>query len=1805
MKKINKIILSLLLFISIISKAQTTFNQNGTLQPAPEINVVNYSQSIGSNIYTVKSEKNANCNYDINLYVTLAGTTYLMYTYDGYHADIDDEIATGLHVSSSGIYIVGTHKAEVGGATNILTLALTSSANPIWIQEFDNPDYQEFDAGGDLYEEQGYVHVIGSSSNGSSNPGSNLVWLVYNATSGTLCNSFNFSGPSQFVFPQELDFDIVNGFTINGIASNASNNGWTNFSKTLVGVGCTTPTIGGPNGLEGDVIPGPSIINFMVNPSSYAQQVFANAGNNVTINTGGNTTLNGSVSTNTTFVWSPTTGLSNATILNPIASPTATTNYTLTATSQDGCSSNTSSLVVSVSNTGNIQSQFFNPGATLTTTAPACTTITSSIGTTTPCNLILNGAMDNPSSDVSAQGQVGYLPGWCNLETVGILNLNTSDLFTSNPQNINGFVIPNVLNGFQNANTGNAYIGAALLEVNPNNRREWFYTTQTLNLTPTQKYYISFNTNLYDKSEYALKNWGLSFRDATQTGSPNNLSCDVCVTNFITDMTNWTKVSGAYIADGTEKDICIHYNLNTSTQYLPGDIQTTSAFNGNLTDPNYNQFKNAYYFFDDFIVQPLADAGPDKTICLGSSATIGSLCPINDPTKVQFLWSPSTGLSSTTIANPIASPTSTTTYTVIVTYTNGTNIMVATDNVTVFVNPVPTITIPSQTICVGQQVNLTPTSNITPLTNQQWLVSNNMPPYNMGQNGLTFTPNAPITYSITYSAYSLAGCIGIANATITGIPSPAAPAFTGPLTSCNSSQTYTVTNPQVGITYTWSIVFIGGSNMTNLTGNGNSITCNYQNWEGDVILTATSANGCSKSTTLRVFRCECPPDPIKTIYYFDGVNSFTSYSTSSIVNTQGALNTIYVSGVLNITQNLTLLNIDVVMLPNAKINVSNGINFTLNNCVVKACTKMWDGIYVNFPTSSLNVIHTTIQDGINAISSSNGGIINVNNNSVFNKNYKHITISNYTNSAHTLQYPGIIQDGTLFTCSVTPTSPGNTLGLPYANLLPAVCIEINNVDNINIGNGTLIGKNIFERATYGINYKQSNVVIKNNEFRNILNNNASTTYVCPCLKGTAICGRGYTTATTANLTKATIGGQNTLDRNIIYNGVNAIDLRTNINTDIRSNKIYNMSNTGINLENNLVDNSLGHFIFSNIFDNINNIYIKLNNNNLCKKTIDQNSFNQTSGINLSLGYEYTTAISITEPNTNATTLNCITDIRSNIIDKTRIGIDCNNVKNLTILQNNVGLFTVPFNNANQQLSLGAGIKAAACKNLKILDNTVLAANQWNWWTQGVWVSDCINNIIECNAVSHTGIGLRFDGFNSGFGINGNLNQDNRVRKNRMDNNYFGLWVHNGRIGEQFTMSGTTMLANRNFWTGSYPQGTFYHTRFDWWSANIPTNYQAQNSRLYVPNFPNSNNYSTWSEVQCPGCGMNPSQFSAYSFWNNAVTPLTAQNQTNILKPGTVGQQSINVVLGGGAYNSNCSSGANNFNIHISAPPQGNGEPIIATEATLTPELSAAWWEKYNLYKQLIDDPSQAQINSEVQTLLNSMEFASIVQLEEIRGKMTDSVYQECIGMAVLKQMNSGIVANNPLEEYFREVNEQYLNIYSINVDSMPDSSSMAYLVNVAQLCPAIYGPAVHYARGLLRKFEFVPTLYVSSCEQSNMPNGGSGNRSSNIIQPLPATEFGFSPMPNDDEEIELIETNNYNIYPNPANDILIIEGNWNNNVIINVSIVDNLGNAVLNTDISNKTLAKINLSKFASGLYFIRIFENGEFKKAQKLTIIK
>lgn len=97
------------------------------------------------------------------------------------------------------------------------------------------------------------------------------------------------------------------------------------------------------------------------------------------------------------------------------------------------------------------------------------------------------------------------------------------------------------------------------------------------------------------------------------------------------------------------------------------------------------------------------NAGPDVTILAGDATQLAA-----GGSSGTYLWTPSTGLSSTTITNPVASPAITTTYTIQVTTPNGCK---ATDNVVVTVVP----------NCVKPMEAFSPNGDGV---NDRWLITN-------------------------------------------------------------------------------------------------------------------------------------------------------------------------------------------------------------------------------------------------------------------------------------------------------------------------------------------------------------------------------------------------------------------------------------------------------------------------------------------------------------------------------------------------------------------------------------------------------------------------------------------------------------------------------------------------------------------------------------------------------------------------------------------------------------------------------------------------------------------------------------------------------------------------------------------------------------------------------------------------------------------------------------------------------------------------------------------------------------------------
>lgn len=131
---------------------------------------------------------------------------------------------------------------------------------------------------------------------------------------------------------------------------------------------------------------------------------------------------------------------------------------------------------------------------------------------------------------------------------------------------------------------------------------------------------------------------------------------------------------------------------------------------------------------------PVADAGADVAICAGFETQLLAAG------GVSYEWTPAGSLSNPTIANPIASPTATTAYTVTVTDANGcTN----TDEVVVTVNPLPVLSVsPDETICEGDQIQLSVSGGIR----YEWSPGNSL--INPNEANPIASPAQTTTYTV-------------------------------------------------------------------------------------------------------------------------------------------------------------------------------------------------------------------------------------------------------------------------------------------------------------------------------------------------------------------------------------------------------------------------------------------------------------------------------------------------------------------------------------------------------------------------------------------------------------------------------------------------------------------------------------------------------------------------------------------------------------------------------------------------------------------------------------------------------------------------------------------------------------------------------------------------------------------------------------------------------------------------------------------------------------------------------------------------
>ena len=405
-----------------------------------------------------------------------------------------------------------------------------------------------------------------------------------------------------------------------------------------------------------------------------------------------------------TYAWTPTNGLSSSTIANPTANPLFNTTYTLTTTNTaNGCSL-TDQVIVTVNTfqpTANAGLDFITTCiSNVNGTNIGSTSVTGNTYAWTPATGLSSATVSNPTANPSAT------------TTYTLTATNISSGCTATDQ-----VLVTVDNQGPTVNAGNdisktcvSNVNGATIGMTPisGNTYAWTPATGLSSTTIANPFANPTATTTYTVSS-TNPTTGCTATDqiiVTVNNTPPTANAGLDATVSCN-----TNVGGAILGTPTVAGNSYSWTpstgLNSSTLSQPtANPSTNTTYNLMVMNASSGCMSTDQVDVSVNTTPATANAGLDGSVnCLnnGTGYGLGST-PISGMT---YAWTPSTGLSSATVANPLASPTVATVYTL--TATNSASGCTANDQVTVFINTqVPSVDAGlNQIICAGTPVTLT------------------------------------------------------------------------------------------------------------------------------------------------------------------------------------------------------------------------------------------------------------------------------------------------------------------------------------------------------------------------------------------------------------------------------------------------------------------------------------------------------------------------------------------------------------------------------------------------------------------------------------------------------------------------------------------------------------------------------------------------------------------------------------------------------------------------------------------------------------------------------------------------------------------------------------------------------------------------------------------------------------------------------------------------------------------------------------------------------------------------------------------
>lgn len=406
-----------------------------------------------------------------------------------------------------------------------------------------------------------------------------------------------------------------------------------------------------------------------------------------------------------TYTWSPTTGLDDANIAQPVANPTATTVYTVTATFPGGCASQPTDMVTVTVNPlpiVNLTDVAICPGVSLLLDGPAGFAAYS----WSPSTNMNNKTLENPTVTPAPKTATTYQLRVTNAN--GCSNTGTMTVTPAVQPNAGQdrilclgemIAIGNANNSGLGTITWTGISGAPIGALSATNVASPIFNSAVSGVG-TFTYQISINNGMgcTNTDQVTITVQG----STAPILSPTSVCQGGCTTIGTPALPgkiySWTPTTGLSAPNSSMTQVC----PTKTTEYtlVVQDVVTGCVTRSKVT----------------VAVAPTpapVALNADTMMCLGSELTFNGLTITPpDAGNYSYTWSPTTGLSSPYVANPVISVATNTTYSVTVTdISNGCSDIasVTVDVVDESENPLLIMAVADNLICSNDELAVTAT----------------------------------------------------------------------------------------------------------------------------------------------------------------------------------------------------------------------------------------------------------------------------------------------------------------------------------------------------------------------------------------------------------------------------------------------------------------------------------------------------------------------------------------------------------------------------------------------------------------------------------------------------------------------------------------------------------------------------------------------------------------------------------------------------------------------------------------------------------------------------------------------------------------------------------------------------------------------------------------------------------------------------------------------------------------------------------------------------------------------------------------